>query len=114
MSVHRKDCPNADPARRSAGDQGRWIKVSWGDDIHESYSTALEVVCKDRPNLLVDISSALSTCKVNVSALNVHATADGFAIFSLTISVSDSEQLDQVMRKIHNISSVMKVNRPAG
>ena len=114
VSVHRKDCPNADPARRSAGDQGRWIKVSWGDDIHESYSTALEVVCKDRPNLLVDISSALSTCKVNVSALNVHATADGFAIFSLTISVSDSEQLDQVMRKIHNISSVMKVNRPAG
>ena len=52
--------------------------------------------------------------EVNVSALNVHATADGFAIFSLTISVSDSEQLDQVMRKIHNISSVMKVNRPAG
>ena len=114
VSVHRKDCPNADPARRSAGDQGRWIKVSWGEDIHESYSTALEVVCKDRPNLLVDISSALSTCKVNVSALNVHATADGFAIFSLTINVSDSGQLDQVMRKIHNISSVMKVNRPAG
>ncbi len=114
VSVHRKDCPNADPARRAAGDQGRWIKVSWGDDIHESYSTALEVVCKDRPNLLVDISSALSTCKVNVSALNVHATADGFAIFSLTVSVSDSGQLDQVMRKIHNISSVMKVTRPAG
>ncbi len=114
VSVHRKDCPNADPARRAAGDQGRWIKVSWGEDIHESYSTALEVVCKDRPNLLVDISSALSTCKVNVSSLNVHATADGFAIFSLVVNVSDSVQLDQVMRKIHNISSVMKVNRPAG
>ena len=72
------------------------------------------MVCKDRPNLLVDISTAMSTCKVNVNGLNGHTTADGFAIFHLTIAVSNSSQLDQVMRKIHQISSVMKVNRPAG
>ena len=114
VSVHRKDCPNADPGRRSAGEEGRWIKVSWGEDINESYATSLEVVCKDRPNLLVDISTVLSTCKVNVSSLNVHSTADGFAIFYITINVSDARQLEQVMRKLHQISSVMKVNRPAG
>ncbi len=114
VSVHRKDCPNADPGRRSAGEEGRWIKVSWGEDINESYATSLEVVCKDRPNLLVDISTVLSTCKVNVSSLNVHSTADGFAIFYITINVTDARQLEQVMRKLHQISSVMKVNRPAG
>jgi len=113
VSVHRKDCPNADPNRNTA-DQGRWIKVSWGEDVYESYPTALEVVAKDRNNLLMDISAALSTCKVNVSNLNVHATADGFAIFHLIISVSDSKQLDQVIRKIQQISAVMKVNRSAG
>ena len=82
--------------------------------MNESYSTALEVVCKDRPNLLVDISTALSTTKVSITGMNVHATADGFAIFHVTISVTDAKQLDQVMRKLHGISSVMKVNRPAG
>ena len=30
VSVHRKDCPNADPARRPPEEVGRWIKVSWG------------------------------------------------------------------------------------
>ena len=114
VSVHRKDCPNAQPDHHVEANQGRWIKVSWSDDIRESYTTGLEVVCKDRANLLVDISTAVSTCKVNISNLNVHTTADGFAIFHLTISVTDSKQLDQVMRKIHQISSVMKVNRPAG
>ena len=104
-------CKNS---RRSAGDEGRWIKVSWGEDISESYSTALEVVCKDRPNLLVDISTVLSASKVNVSSMNVHSTTDGFAIFYITISVTDAAQLEQVMRKLHQISSVMKVNRPAG
>ncbi|MDE6880671.1 MAG: ACT domain-containing protein [Oscillospiraceae bacterium] len=114
VSVHRQDCPNADPHRRLPAEQGRWIKVAWSDDIKDSYSTALEVVCKDRSGLLVDISTALSSCKVSVTSLNSHATADGFAIFHIVISVSDARQLEQVMRKIHQISSVMKVNRPAG
>ena len=114
VSVHRRDCPNAQPDHHVEANQGRWIKVSWSDDIRDSYTTGLEVVCKDRANLLVDISTAVSTCKVNISNLNVHTTADGFAIFHLTLSVTDSKQLDQVMRKIHQISSVMKVNRPAG
>ena len=61
--------------------------------------------CKDRTGLLVDISTAMSTCKVNVNGLNVHTTSDGFAIFHLTISVTDSKQLEQVMRKIHMCSS---------
>ena len=114
VSVHRRDCPNADPHRRTAADQGRWIKVTWSDDVYESYSTTLEVVCKDRNNLLVDVSTALSSCKVSVTSLNSHITADGFAIFHVAISVSDTTQLEQVMRKIHQISGVMKVSRPAG
>jgi len=114
VSVHRKDCPNADPDRRTAAEQGRWIKVTWSDDVYESYTTSLEVVCKDRSNLLVDISTALSSCKVSVTSLNSHITADGFAIFHITISVTNAAHLDQVMRKIHQISGVMKVSRPAG
>ena len=30
ISVHRADCPNADPARRKPSEAGRGIKVSWG------------------------------------------------------------------------------------
>ena len=32
----------------------------------------------------------------------------------VAINVTDAKQLEQVMRKLHQISSVMKVNRPAG
>jgi acetolactate synthase small subunit len=32
----------------------------------------------------------------------------------MVIAVSDAKQLQQIIRKLHNISSVMKVNRPAG
>ena len=114
VSVHRKDCPNADPARRPPEEAGRWIKVSWGGKTRESYRTNLQVVYKDRPNLLVDISTILSAAKVHVSSLNARSTADGFALISLAVDVSDSQQLQAVMRRLEQISGVMRVTRPAG
>ena len=114
VSVHCKDCPNADPARRPPEEAGRWIKVSWGGKTRESYRTNLQVVSKDRPNLLVDISTILSAAKVHVSSLNARSTADGFALISLAVDVSDSQQLQAVMRRLEQISGVMRVTRPAG
>ena len=62
VSVHRCDCPNAsEERRRLPGQEGRWIKVSWGSDTLDSYPTSLELVCKDRNNLILDISTVLST-----------------------------------------------------
>ncbi len=114
VSVHRCDCPNASPARRKPEEAGRWIRVSWGEDVRESYLTSLEVFAKDSSHLVLDISSVLSTTNTRVTSLAADATADGYAIVKLHIYVSDSEQLRTVMRKLNQISGVMKVDRPAG
>mgnify|MGYP000840992024 CR=1 FL=1 len=114
VSVHRKDCPNADPARRPPEEAGRWIKVSWGGDTNDSYPTILEVVGKDRQGLLLDISAALSTTNTFVLGINSRSTEDQFAIFRLEIRVKDGAQLKSVMNKLNQISGVLKVNRPAG
>ncbi len=115
VSVHRADCPNASPEKRSAPDQaGRWIKVSWGTDTNDSYPTTLEVVCKDRSNLLLDISAALSTTNSFVLGIHSRSTEDEFAIFRIEVRMKDSKQLSALMNKLNQISGVLKVNRPAG
>ena len=114
VSVHRCDCPNAAPTRRKPEEVGRWIKVTWGSDVKEFYQTSLDIYAKDRLNLVLDVSSALSSTNTRVSMLNASATADGFALIHLQISVTDAEHLASVMRKLHQISGVMKVDRPAG
>jgi len=115
VSVHRADCPNAAPERRNSPDQaGRWIKVTWGTDTNEKYPTSLELVCKDRNNLLLDISAALSTTNTWVSGINSRSTEDEFALFHLEISVRDEAQLKTVMNRLNQISGVLKVTRPAG
>ena len=69
VSVHRADCPNASEEKRKE-QPDRWIHVSWGTDTNDSYPTTIEAVCKDRLNLLLDISAALSTTKTFVLGLN--------------------------------------------
>lgn len=48
----------------------------------------------------MDISTILSAAKVHVSSLNARSTADGFALISLAVDVSDSQQLQAVMRRL--------------
>ena len=115
VSVHRADCPNASQEKRTAPDQaGRWIKVSWGSDTNESYPTILEALCKDRHNLLLDISAALSTTNTFVLGINTRSTEDGYAICRLEVRVRDGQQLTTLMNKLHQISGVLNVTRPAG
>jgi GTP pyrophosphokinase len=115
VSVHRCDCPNASLEKRNDPEQaGRWLKVSWGEDTNESYVTLLECLCKDRGNLLLDISAALSTTNTYVLSINTHSTDDGFAICRLEVRVRSGEQLQTLMTKLNQIASVFSVTRPAG
>ena len=113
VSVHRADCPNASEEKRKE-QPDRWIHVSWSTDTNDSYPTTIEAVCKDRLNLLLDISSALSTTKTFVLGLNTRSTEDGFAIIRIEIQIKDGAQLSTLMNKLHQISGVLQVNRPVG
>jgi guanosine-3',5'-bis(diphosphate) 3'-pyrophosphohydrolase len=115
VSVHRADCPNASLERRSApGQEGRWIKVSWGRDTKDSYNTSLEIIAKDRNNLVLDISAVLSSTNTRVVALNCRTTEDQFAVIALAVAVRDGEHLSGMMNRLNQISGVLKVTRPAG
>ena len=113
VSVHRADCPNASAEKR-AEQPNRWIRVSWGTDTNDSYPTTIEAVCKDRLNLLLDISAALSSTKTFVLGLNTRSTEDDFAIIRVEVRIKDGTQLNNLMNKLHQISGVLKVTRPVG
>ena len=115
VSVHRADCPNASEERRNAPDQaGRWINVSWGDKVNDKYKTSVDLVCKDRSNLLLDVSAALSTTNAFVLGVRCHSTEDDFAIMHIDLNVRDGKHLQTIMNKLNQVSGVLKVTRPAG
>ena len=114
VSVHRADCPNARHNSSDPAEAARWVKVSWGSHIQESYQTSLEIISKDRDGLVLDISAMLSAAKVRVLSFASRGMPDGFAITSIVLEITSADQLETLMRKLKGISGVMDVKRPAG
>ena len=114
VSVHRSDCPNVLRSKDNPAETGRWIRVSWADNISESYHTQLQIVAKDRISLIVDVSTVLSATKTRVMSMNARSTPDGFALLDLGLEIGSKEQLKTVMNRLEQIQGVMKVTRPAG
>ncbi len=114
VSVHRADCPNADPDKRKPDEADRWVKVSWVDSSLPTYKTALELSAKDRDGLTIDIAMALSAAKVKVPALSARSLPDGHATVNIVVEVKDKTELSNVVNKLNNIQGVYHVARASG
>ena len=114
VSVHRADCPNADPARRRPEEAGRWIKVSWATGELSSYQTALEISAKDRDGLTLDVAMALSSAKVKTTNLSARSMPDGYATVHIVLEVKDQSELTGVINKLGQIQGVYQVKRASG
>ena len=114
VSVHRSDCPNAQPEKRRPEEASRWIKVAWAEGKLPNYKTSLELGAKDRDNLALDVAMALSTSQVKVSALSARALPDGHATISIVVEVKDRTELEGVINRLNNIQGVYHVARAAG
>ena len=114
VSVHRADCPNADPARRKPEEAGRWIHVSWAAGELASYQTALEISAKDRDGLTLDVAMALSSAKVKTTNLSARSMPDGYATVHIVLEVKDQSELTGVINKLGQIQGVYQVKRASG
>ena len=114
VSVHRQDCPNADPAKRKPEEAGRWVKVAWVESDQTSYQTSLEISAKDRDGLALDVTMALTAAKVKVSNFSARGLPDGYALVSIVLEVRDKTELTGLINKLSQISGVYQVRRATG
>ena len=114
VSIHRADCVNYDKRSENPEDMGRWISVSWADNINEVYTTTLTVISTERSGLVMDIATALNTLNSKVRSLNARDMNDGRSIVSITLEVKKLDELKAVINKLTGISGVTEVSRNGG
>jgi len=114
VSVHRQDCPNADPDRRKPGEEDRWVRVSWVEGGLPNYKTSLELSAKDRDGIALDVAMALSAAKVKVTALSARSMSDGYAVVHIELEVKDKDELASIINRLHGIQGVYQVARTTG
>lgn len=111
VSIHRADCPNYLTRRNMPEDKGRWIDVSWADEINDNYTTTVMVVSQERRGLVMDIATVLNAINAKVRSLNARDTDDGKALVSVTLEVRSLDELRGIMNRIASVSGVSEVSR---
>ena len=110
VSIHRCDCVNANEEMRQKQPE-RWVNASWAMTFEEDFDTSLEVECRDRDGLLLDMAMVLSGMKIKLREMNARSVVDSRAIACLTFSVHDVAELNNVCAKLCAVPGVLQVRR---
>lgn len=113
ISVHRRDCENAE--ERMAFQPDRVVDVSWGDRGDDStFIATVQVEALDRHRLLADVTQALSGERVSILAASVTTTRDRVALSRFTFELANPEHIDHIVKVIRKIDGVYDAYRLRG
>ena len=111
VSIHRRDCTNCAQLMNQPENQGRWVGVSWAENITDSYVTTVTIASKDRSGLVMDIATVLNSLNAKVRSLTSRDTGAGLAVSTITLEVKNSGELRYIMGRLASIPGVSSVVR---
>ena len=111
VSIHRRDCSNCAQLMNQPENEGRWVGVSWADNITDSYVTTVTIASKDRSGLVMDIATVLNSLNAKVRSLTSRDTGAGLAVSIITLEVKNSGELRYIMGRLASIPGVSSVVR---
>ncbi len=109
VSIHTVNCPNVeslfyDPERR--------IRVEWDGEKRVPHQVKIRVIIgRDRPGVLAEISSAISSTNANIAKADVRVTEERRGLNTFILEVTDLAQLQAAMQAIARIDGVTGVER---
>lgn len=110
ISVHRTDCPNY-LALLKTEEKSRFVDVTWQSQSQELYSARLMIHADDRSNLLTDIMLLLGELKISINGMNAETKDGGKTNISISMLISSSSLLNEVIKRLRKIRSVTDVFR---
>ncbi|MCX7921926.1 MAG: bifunctional (p)ppGpp synthetase/guanosine-3',5'-bis(diphosphate) 3'-pyrophosphohydrolase [Clostridia bacterium] len=108
VSVHRTDCSNIGSGIES---ENRLIEVKWYTTSNAAYKVDINVMANDRTALLMEVTNAIGESRIPLRAINARTTKEQIAIINLTLEITDTEQLEKILKKLKKIDSVFEVTR---
>ncbi|MGM0498709.1 MAG: RelA/SpoT family protein [Bacillota bacterium] len=109
VSVHRKDCKNLKNLAESEPE--RIIDVSWERGRTESYQVDLRIEAVNKSALLNDVTHIIKEEKINILSVMARTNDQNRAVINLSLELSSTEHMYDIMKKIESISGVLNVSR---
>lgn len=110
ISVHRKDCINV--LTLPEEELQRTIEVEWDKQKDNmSYDTDINILAEDRKGLFSDLSRVCEDMDVHIAGVNAKSAKDGIVNITMTLSISNTGQIEKVLRSLRSVQGVADVYR---
>jgi GTP pyrophosphokinase len=112
LTVHARDCLTV---AKNVLDKERLVAVEWEGSEPAKRPVRIAVyIGRDRPGLLAEITTAISSCRGNITKADITVTEDRKGINHFVVEVEDLKQLQAIMQAIREIKDVFNVERVRG
>jgi|SRR5579872_358926 len=108
VSVHRADCPNVGYMNSTPE---RFVEVAWGQRGESLHYVDVELEAFDRAGLLQEVMGVCAELKINANSVTARVKRDRTAVISLTVGISNLQQLDSMLRRLASLPDVRNVYR---
>ncbi len=109
ITIHRQDCANI--TQLAPEHHTQLIKADWsgGHSAHHNVPIIIEALSGD--TLLSDVAQLLGAARIQISEANLKTHPDASSTLSLSIQITDSEQLSLILSRISQLPNIVEVKR---
>ena len=106
--VHRCDCPNI-----AATDKQRLLPASWRleEGMKQRFNANISIRAADQGTVLSALSLAVAELKLSIVGINGRIDKNRDAIVDATISISDTAEIELLIRKMQGDKRIYEVHR---
>ena len=108
VTVHRQTCPNI----QNEDEPERLVGVQW-PAFEQRYPSSIVVTAQDRVGLLRDITTVVSTERLNITDVRDRRNADRSVTISITVEATGLAQVSRLLSRLEGLPGVMSVFRTA-
>ena len=107
ISVHVRNCPNITNLKTPE----RLIDVYWQNSSSDMFPVRIQITTKDGTGIIFEITKLISTENVSIEAMNVRSNENHEGIIDLTVSVPNTEKLNELIMKLKTIKMIESIYR---
>jgi (p)ppGpp synthase/HD superfamily hydrolase len=111
LMIHAQSCRNIADSKYS---QDNYLNVQWEPAIDEEFPVEVNVAVEDRRGVLATVATVIGDSDSNIENVGIEERDGLTNNLRFTITVHNRQHLARVMRRVHNIPSVIKITRAKG
>ncbi|MFI3185446.1 MAG: RelA/SpoT family protein [Methylococcaceae bacterium] len=106
--VHHHECRNSSVVRKK---QTNWLDVEWSADAVGDFPVEIRIEILNQRGSLATIASTISELNSNIDNVTVVDQDDRICVDLITLTVKDRVHLAKIMRRLKELSIVLKITR---